>query len=273
MSPDKATLDELRIHRRTEPQGRSRTWLVVIIVLLISGAAVAWGLRRSQSVSVRTAEVQETSVGGQKTLLNGSGYVTARRIATVSSKVSGKVMEVLTEEGKKVEAGQILSRLDPSNAEKGLELAQAQLRSARQALEEIQVKLDQAELDLNRIKRLAAENIATVADLDRTQSEARAQKARLAKQIADVEVAEKEVAVWKQQLDDTIIRAPFAGIVTSKNAQPGEIISPMSAGGFTRTGICTIVDMNSLEIEVDVSESYINRVEPGQTVEAKLDAY
>src|SRR5207253_9442608 len=111
-------------------------------------------------------------------------------------------------------------------------------------------------------------------DLDRAESETKALQARLERQLADVAVAEREVAVWKQQLDDTVIHAPFAGIVTSKNAQPGEMISPMSAGGsFTRTGICTLVDMGSLEIEVDVNESYTNRVEPGQPVEATLDSY
>src|SRR5439155_20549611 len=116
--------------------------------------------------------------------------------------------------------------------------------------------------------------VASQSELDRAEAEAKSLRARLEKQKADVVVSERDVAQWQQQLDDTVIRAPFPGIVTSKNAQPGEMISPMSAGGsFTRTGICTIVDMDSLEIEVDVNESYLNRVEPGQPVEAKLDAY
>ena len=275
MSPDKQTLDELRIDRAVTPRPQSRRWLLAVALLLIGvGIGVVWWLKRPKAAVVRTVAVQELSVGGPKTLLNASGYVSARRVATVSSKVSGKVMEVLVEEGMKVEAGQILARLDSSNVEKSLKLAEAQLESASKGQGETQANLEQAEREFRRSAELFANKIATRSELDRAESDAKSLKARLAKQGADVSVAEGEVAVWRQQLDDTVIRAPFPGIVTSKNAQPGEMISPMSAGGgFTRTGICTIVDMNSLEIEVDVSESYINRVEPGGPVEATLDSY
>jgi RND family efflux transporter MFP subunit len=135
------------------------------------------------------------------------------------------------------------------------------------------VRLREAEQELQRQTDLSKAKVATPADFDHASAAALAYKARLEQQQADTAVAERTVAIWQQQLEDTIIRAPFAGIVTSKNAQPGEMISPMSSGGFTRTGICTIVDMESLEIEIDVNESYINRVEPGQPVEATLDAY
>ena len=276
MNPDKKTLDELRIDRGVAPPPRSRRpWIVLVLALVLAASALAWRITRPKAVAVRTVAVRETSIGGeQKTLLNASGYVTARRVATVSSKVSGKVMEVLVEEGMKVEAGRILARLDASNVEKSLKLAEAQLESAHKALGETQANLEQAEREFRRISELAASKLVSQSELDRAEAAAKTPKARLAKQAADVTVAEQEIAVWKQQLEDTIIRAPFAGIVTSKNAQPGEMISPMSAGGgFTRTGICTIVDMTSLEIEVDVSESYINRVEAGQPVEATLDSY
>jgi len=145
--------------------------------------------------------------------------------------------------------------------------------STRKALNETKATLAQAEREFQRISKLAASHVASPSELDRAEAEAKSLKARLERQQADVAVAERQVDYWKQQLDDTIIRAPFAGIVTTKDAQPGEIISPMSVGGFTRTGICTIVDMNSLEIEVDVNESYINRVKAGQPVEATLDSY
>ena len=275
MSPDNTTLDELRIDRAPAPRSNARGGVIALIFLLVlAGAGVAWWLNRPKVARVRTVAVQEVSSGGQKTLLNASGYVTARRVATVSSKVSGKVMEVLVEEGMKVEAGQVLARLDASNVEKSLKLAEAQLESARKGLDETRANLEGAEREFRRISQLAVSKLVSPSELDRADTEAKSLKARLAKQVADVAVAEQEVAVWKQQLDDTIIRAPFAGIVTSKNAQPGEMISPMSAGGgFTRTGICTIVDMSSLEIEVDVNESYINRVEPGRPVEATLDSY
>jgi RND family efflux transporter MFP subunit len=155
-----------------------------------------------------------------------------------------------------------------------LSLAEAQLKSAEAALAETRARLKEAELILRRTTDLAKSSISAQSELDHAEADASSLKARLAQQAADITVAQRLVATWEQQVDDTIIRAPFAGIVTSKNAQPGEMISPISAGGgFTRTGICTLVDMTSLEIETDVNESYINRVQAGQAVEATLDAY
>ncbi len=275
MSPDKQTLDELRIDRRPTPANRPRPWLALLGLAAVAAVAgMVWWLNRPKAAVVRTILVQESAPGGQKTLLNASGYVTARRQATVSSKVTGKVIEVMVEEGMKIEAGQILARIDSSNVEKSLRLSEAQSESARKALDETKANLEQAERELVRFTQLAANKVASQSDLDRAEAEAKSLRARLEKQKADIVVSEWDIAQWQQQLDDTIIRAPFPGIVTSKNAQPGEMISPMSAGGgFTRTGICTLVDMGSLEIEVDVNESYINRVEPGQKVEAMLDSY
>ncbi len=207
-------------------------------------------------------------------MLNASGYVTARRQATVSSKVTGKVVEVLIEEGMTVEGGQVLARLDLSNTEVSLRLAQAQAAAARAALEETRVRLRESKLDLDRTRELVAGEVASQADLDRAEAQYDSTQARLARQGDEAAVAERQVAFWRQEVEDRIIRAPFAGVVVSKNAQPGEMISPVSAGGgFTRTGICTIVDMSSLEIEVDVNEAYINRVSAGQSVDATLDAY
>jgi RND family efflux transporter MFP subunit len=275
MTPHKRSLDELRIDR----SGASRTpqWfgqIAVALVLLVGVAGLIWWFSGPQPAEVRTVMVQDPSSGRDETLLNASGYVTARREATVSSKVTGKVKEVLIEEGSQVEEGQVLARLDSANVEKNLNLAQAQLESSRKALEETKVNLRQAERELSRFTRLADEAIASQSELDTAEASANALRARLDRQLADVAVAEQQLALRKQELEDTVIRAPFSGVVTSKNAQPGEMISPMSAGGgFTRTGICTIVDMDSLEIEVDVNESYINRVKAGQPVEATLDAY
>jgi RND family efflux transporter MFP subunit len=212
--------------------------------------------------------------GGDHTVLNASGYVTARREATVSSKVTGKVTEVLIEEGMKVTNGQVLARLDDSNVKTSLDVAQAQLASANAALAETEAQLKDADQEFRRTTELAKQHIASQSDLDLAESNAKALQAHLAQQKFDVIVAERQVAMWQQQMDDMVICAPFDGVITTKDAQPGEMISPVSAGGgFTRTGIGTIVDMSSLEIEIDVNESYINRVEPGQPVEATLDAY
>jgi RND family efflux transporter MFP subunit len=218
--------------------------------------------------------VREEGPGGAATVLNASGYVTPRLRATVSSKITGKVTEVLIEEGKAVTAGQVVGRLDDSNAKRDLDLAEAQLVSAQKALAETEARLKLAGITLQRMKTLAKEGVESQSTLDSAQADADALAAHLNQQREDVSVAEQNVAVKKQNLEDTIIRAPFSGIVTTKDAQPGEMISPVSAGGgFTRTGICTVVDMNSLEIQVDVNESYISRVQPGQAVEATLDAY
>jgi len=246
----------------------------VLALLLLLGGGVAWFLLKPRPVPVKTAPVRAVSDNGTPVLLNASGYVTARLAATVSSKVTGKVVDVLVEEGLRVEHGQVLAHLDGSNIETSLHLAEAQLESTRAAAGEIAANLGLAENEFRRTHGLHQKSAVSDSEADRVEAELRALRARQARQAAEIAVAERQVAVWRQQLDDTTIRAPFSGIVTSKNAQPGEMISPMSAGGgFTRTGICTLVDMGSLEIEVDVNESYINRVVPGQAAQAVLDAY
>ncbi len=275
VSSEKASLDGLKIDRPGERLGSSSPWLIAVVVLVL--ALLGWGtwwLLRPSVAEVRTATAREVDTGGARTLLNASGYVTPRREATVSSKVTGKVIEVFIEEGLKVTEGQVLARLDDTNVRASLNLAAAQHEAAKAALAETAARIEEASREWTRVSRLATNGIATGADLDHAEAELKSQRARLEKLNSDATVAEKEVALWRQQLEDTTIRAPFAGVVTVKNAQPGEMISPISAGGgFTRTGICTLVDMNSLEIEVDVNESYINRVEAGQPVEAALDAY
>jgi len=249
--------------------------MVIAAAILVVLAIVIWWLTRPKPAEVRTAIAREAAAGPTSgaTVLNASGYVTARREATVSSKITGKVTSILIEEGVKVTEGQILARLDDTNVAANLHLARAQVDAAKAALEETRVRLREAEQELQRQGALIKATVATQADFDHAEAAALALRARLAQQASDVTVSERTVAIWQQQLDDTIIRAPFAGVVTSKNAQPGEMISPMSSGGFTRTGICTVVDMESLEIEIDVNESYINRVSAGQPVEATLDAY
>jgi len=278
MSLNKGTLDDLRIARDKPRQPGSKVWLIVagVLVLLLLVGGIIWKLSRPGPIEVKTAVARAVATWGktERTVLNASGYVTARRSATVSSKVTGKVIEVFIEEGMHVKEGQVLAQLDDTNVKSSLHLAEAQLKSSQSALEETRVRIKEADLNLKRISSLASNSISAQADLEHAEAEASSLRARLQQQQADVQVQQRTIATWEQQLDDTIIRAPFTGVVTSKNAQPGEMISPISAGGgFTRTGICTIVDMDSLEIEIDVNESYIQRVSPSQPVEAVLDAY
>lgn len=277
MGAPQPSLNDLRIARDARPAtGASwgRRGLFGVGLLVVGVALIVWWLRRPAPLTLTLEVAREASSGsGDRTLLNASGYVTARREATLSSKITGRVTEVLIEEGQTVIAGQVIARLDGTNVRANLLLARAQLEAAVSAQEESRVRIREAELDLQRQTNLLTAKVSPQSDFDRAEASMLAWKARLAQQQSERVVAERNVAIWEQQLDDTVIQAPFAGVVTSKNAQPGEMISPMSSGGFTRTGICTIVDMESLEIEIDVNESYINRVKPGQPVEAALDAY
>lgn len=276
MPLDSQTLNNLRIDRSRQRTSNARLGWIAAIVAVVLIAAAAWAATRSRAATVRVATVEQGagSGGSDSAVLNASGYVTARRQATVSSKVTGKIVEVLFDEGVIVKSGQELARLDDSIQRAAYRLAEAQTTAARSALEETRVRIEQAQLDANRARNLANEQVSSRADSDRADAELKALRARLGAQQDQLSVAERQMQLSRQDLEDTIVRAPFDGVVVTKDAQPGEMISPMSAGGgFTRTGIGTIVDMSSLEIEVDVSETYINRVRPGQNVEAILDAY
>jgi len=273
---DPSPLDQLRIERAPErtPSRWPRYLLGAVLFVLIAVAAWYYLAGRTSIAEVTTVAVRES--GGQPgaTVLNASGYVTARRQATVSSKFTGRVDEVLLEEGMLVKEGEVLARLDDSNIRAVYELAEAQLLSAQKGVMETEALLTEARLSFDRTRRLVERQLASESELDSSRALARSLEAQLERKRADVEVAARQVDISGQQLEDTIIRAPFAGVVVAKNAQPGEMISPVSAGGgFTRTGIGTIVDMASLEIEIDVNEAYINRVASGQAVVATLDAY
>jgi len=270
-------LAALRIPQE-ERGGRGKPLIAIIVLLLLGG--LGWGgwywATKLQAAPVKAATVTAKAGGPSApgAVLNASGYVTARRRATVSSKVTGKVMDVLIEEGQPVKAGQILAHLDDTQPRAALAYAEAQLASSRKSFAEDQARLQQAELTLSRRQALLKERVVGKAELDDAQAEVDALKARIGYAQQQIGVAESQVNLQKTNLADMIVRAPFSGIAISKDAQPGEMISPVSAGGgFTRTGIGTIVDMSSLEIEVDVNETYINRVTRGQKVEAVLDAY
>ena len=273
-----ASLDDLKIDRSRDGRPRAAwiAWLAAGLVVLGGGGAAGWRWWEEARIpAVRTAAVRQAApADGQPTVLNASGYVTARLQSTVSSKVTGRIVEVLVEEGMAVRRGQVLARLDDTTERSYLALAEAQLGARRGALAELEVRHEEARLDLDRQRRLLEQRLIGQADLDTAQAEADSLRARIANQREQIVVAEREIDVRRTALEDTVIRAPFSGVAISKDAQPGEMISPVSAGGgFTRTGVCTIVDMSSLEIEVDVNESYINRVSPGQRVLAALDAY
>jgi RND family efflux transporter MFP subunit len=269
-------LKELRIDRDTRPARKRGRWLLVAAVVLVVAAAGAWLVRAKFAAPiVRTVAARAAATaGGTGSVLDASGYVTARRQATVSAKITGKVTEVLIEEGQRVAEGAVLARLDDTEVRAQLTLARAQLVQARSQEGEIRAMLAQAERDYARQQELYGRQLVAAQALDAALAQRDMLRARLANNVEQVRVANENVSVAQVQLDNTVIRAPFSGIVIAKSAQPGEMISPISAGGgFTRTGIGTIVDMDSLEIQVDVNESFINRVTADQPVEATLNAY
>ena len=276
MSLDKDALDSLRRDapvRAATPTRRRKRWII--------GFGVAAGLVAAWLVAgaLRPAEVEVAAVGAPRggagaAVLNASGYVVARRLATVSSKVTGQVASVSFEEGASVAAGHVLATLDDAIARAALAVAERQEDAARRALAEVEVRLAEAVRERDRLRRLREDRLVSESALDAAEADAASLAARLESARADVAVAASGVRLRRQELDDLVIRAPFAGVIISKDAQPGEMVSPISAGGgFTRTGIATIVDMDSREIEVDVNEAYINRVSDGQRAEAVLDAY
>jgi RND family efflux transporter MFP subunit len=271
-------LAALRIPQEERGGGGGRAGLIgaiVIVVIALVGAGWYWSANlQAASVKVAPATVKAGGASAPGSILNASGYVVARRRATVSSKVTGKVMDVLIEEGHPVKAGQVLAHLDDTQARASLALADAQLAASKKSMAEDEAKLAQAETALRRREALLKEQVVGKAEVDDAQSLVDSTRARIEFSRQQIGVSERQVELQKTMLDDMVVRAPFEGVVISKDAQPGEMISPVSAGGgFTRTGIGTIVDMRSLEIEVDVNETYINRVKDGQRVEAVLDAY
>jgi RND family efflux transporter MFP subunit len=269
-------LSQLRIDRNqpTDGEGNTRLWIGIAAAVALAAAGFAVFTEPAPvKVKIEMARMAVPD-SSSATVLDATGYVVARRTATVSSKVTGKVAEIYIEEGQRVEKDQIVALLDDSNTRKSLELSKAELHSANTQVAETQARLTEAKLTLERNTELARRQLISAAALDKARADFESLRAQLNSREADITVSQKRLALQQQNLDDLTLRAPFAGVVISKDSQPGEMISPMSAGGgFTRTGICTIVDMASLEIEVDVNESYIQRVRDGQFVQAVLEAY
>ena len=273
-------LKELRIDRKApppEPTSRRGLWITLgVIAVLLALAAAGWALfGREKPIEVRTAPTVAMGNGGAAaSVLDASGYVVARRMATVSAKITGKVREVLIEEGMKVEAGQVMATLDPVDADASRALSQAQVEAARSQVANVQAQLTEAEANARRLSSLVQQQLVARSQYDQAVAARDALRAQLQAAQRNVTVASRSLAISDNGVDNTIVRAPFAGVVIAKAAQPGEIVSPMAAGGgFTRTGIGTIVDMDSLEVEVEVGEAFIGRVQPGMRTETVLNAY
>src|SRR5262249_45848274 len=277
LSSPKHDLASLRIHegeRKGSKLGKGLAIFFGGLVIFGGLAGAVFALWKPKPVVEVTTVHKPAGAGGREALLNASGYVTPRRRATIAAKITGRVTGVFCDEGTGVQEGQLLATLDDSDAKKALESAKADRNSAQAAITDLQVQLRNANIELKRADQLQKAGVQTQEQLDnaRTNADSLVAKIELAK--AQVAGSESRINEAQQAVDNCTIRAPFAGIVVSKDAQVGEMVSPISAGGgFTRTGIATVVDMNSNEIEVDVNESYIARVRDAQPVNATLDAY
>jgi RND family efflux transporter MFP subunit len=277
-------LNQLRIDR-SEPPGRPprrrrRPWLLIVAGAAAAVAVIgvlAWYLiAQPDRTPVREATAAAVSQAGAPQgvpLLDASGYVVAQRQATVSSKVPGKVLEVMIQEGQQVVANQVLARLDDSNARAAQDQALAQVGEAEANVRLAEAGLANAQIKYQRYRSLAGQGVVADQAIDDARTTLDNARASLGVQRSQVGVARASLEIARRNLDDTIVRAPFAGVVTARAAQPGEIVAPVAGGGFTRTGICTIVDMSSLEVEVDVAESFINRVSQGMPAVVRLNAY
>jgi RND family efflux transporter MFP subunit len=277
-SPDsspKHDLGSLRIDDHKRKPGNTSKRIGAVFAVLLGGLVVTAGVYAyiHQKALVEVIVVQKAATGPQA-LLNASGYVTPQRRATVAAKITGRVTGVFFEEGMHVHQGFILATLDDSDLQKALTSARADRDATQANIADLQVQLKNANLELHRAKELQAAGVQTQEALDSALMASDSLKAKIATTEEQVAAAAARIQEAQQAVDNCVIRAPFEGIIVSKDAQVGEMVSPISAGGgFTRTGIATIVDMKSNEIEVDVNENYIARVQPGQEVTAILDAY
>lgn len=278
---DTGLLKELRIDgaQREDRDSGPPKWvwglLGGLVLLALLGGAAWWALAGHQAVAVQTTTVRANGQGpAADAVLQATGYVTARRAATVSAQITGTLTEVLIDEGFRVKKGQVLARLDDSGLKAGLAAAEAQVRSAQATVAQLRAQLAQAEADARRQAELAASGMSTRQSQEQTATAVRAVAAQLEAAQRQAEAAQAQVTQARVNFDYATVRAPFDGVVTARAAQVGEIISPLSAGGgFTRTGVGTIVDMDSLEVGVDVNEAYIAQVKADMPCEAVLDAY
>ena len=275
-NPPGPDLSGLRIEERARSAGSGRRKrrilaLSAVIILVAVGSFLA---TRTRVAVVVVAEARPAGDPATTALLNASGYVTPRRRATVAAKITARVVDVYVDEGMTVTEGQLLAKLDDSDAVRRLQATRAQRDATAALIASLKINLANAEREFRRQEELRADGFTSVQALDLARTAAESLRAQVAATEEQVKAAEAQIALAQQDIDNCTVRAPFAGVVVSKDAQRGEMVSPISAGGgFTRTGIATIVDMESIEIEVDVNESYIARVDAGQRVEAVLDAY
>jgi RND family efflux transporter MFP subunit len=281
MTDKSELLRQLRIERDERPEvapSRRAWWLAGLLGLLIALAVGGFFLLHTTLPAVRAVAAKPVATGSGPdagtSILDASGYVVARRQATVSAKITGKLDQLFIEEGVHVKQGDVVATLDDRNASAALLQAKAAVTQAESTLTQAKAAAADIAPIYERDRKLAAAGVISATALEQSRANYDAKQTDVAVAQGNLAVRRAALEIAQRDLDDTIVRAPFTGVVTTKNAQPGEIVSPLSAGGgFTRSGICTLVDMDSLEVEVDVSENFISRVQAGEPATLKLNAY
>ncbi len=269
-------LSKLKIDKTAEtfqPLRRRKIirWVIIAFLIIVVGTLFMTGVF-SPAVEVEVANISKVYPSQTFTLLNASGYVVAQRKAAVASKVTGRLVSLSVEEGSEIKSGQVIARLENEDVLAARDQAAANLNAARHVLEQAKAELTEAKLSFDRSNELLAEGFISKSQFD-------AAEARYKKALAGVAAAEASVNAGvatlqgaEVALEYTLIRAPFDAVVLTKNADIGDIVTPIGAAADAKAAVVTIADMSSLQVEVDVSESNLQQVSMGQPCEIQLDA-
>jgi RND family efflux transporter MFP subunit len=267
----KLRIDKTELAVRSKKSKRSIIATAIILLLIAAGLLYYFGFfARAHKVEVATVSMIFPSQ--TFTLLNASGYVVAQRKAAVASKVTGRLVELSVEEGSPVRQGEVIARLENDDAAAAQDQARANVRVARFSVAQAQAELEDATLSLNRIKRLITQGFASRQDLDVAQARYRKAVAAVSGAKAAERASRAALKAAEVSLNYTYIRAPFDAVVLTKNADIGDIVTPIGAAANAKAAVVTIADMDSLQVEVDVSESNLETVQVGQPCEIQLDA-
>ncbi|MFN5309469.1 MAG: efflux RND transporter periplasmic adaptor subunit [Candidatus Kapaibacterium sp.] len=264
-------LSTLKINRTPQTQSSNTKWIIIAIILccVIGGG---YFLMNTTSVEVETMQVFTSQSSASETILTGQGYVVAQRKAAISSKATGRLDALYVIEGDKVKQGDIIGRIESADVQAALDQQKAQLEVQKAALENATAELEDADISLKRQQELRKENVGTQADLDAAINRVKKAKAQIQSAKASIATQESAIRASLVQVENTIIRAPFDGTILNKNANVGEVITALGGAAGSRGAVVTLADMTSLQVEADVSESAIQKIQENQPVEISVSA-
>lgn len=267
-------LSKLRIDRSLAPLRRRRRrkwiWLAVLVLLVVAGAAWQW--LRPHPLDVQVVPVVTSYPSQQFVTLNATGYVVAQRKAAISSKATGTLEWLGVAEGSRVKTGDVIARIDDRDVVAQARSARANVGAAHANVEQNRVELGNAQVELTRGRDLVAKGFISRSALDTAQARFDRARAAVASAEASLNAAIANASNADLSVDYTKIRAPFDGVVLTKNANVGDLLTPFSSATDSKGAVVTMADMSTLEVEADVSESSLDKVRIGQPAEIVLDA-